>query len=232
MSQIICLEKKIISNESIVTPREFLEWENLDLKESDNRARGNALGNIKKSIHCRIDEIIYETSITFGKNWNAHINTYQKLEILKDIEIKYSAVVELITDERNRFEHDYALPDRKKLDAFYDSADLWLEKSYSSYDLNRVGIVLKSDKSILDDNYKILEKCNFEYYWFAKKEIHDCKEGILSITKYSDTDWEDLLKHQKRHYKNMIDKEPLHVLDQTTLTMIYKRLRKFNNISV
>ena len=64
MSQILCLEKKIISNESIVTPREFLEWANLDLKESDNRARGNALGNIKKSIHCRIDEIIYETSIT------------------------------------------------------------------------------------------------------------------------------------------------------------------------
>lgn len=232
MSQILCLKKKINVNENIVNPHEFLEWANLDLKESDNRARGNALGNIKKSIHCRIDEIIYETNITFGKNWDAHINTYQKLEILKDIEIKYMAVVQLITDERNRFEHDYSLPDIGKLKAFYDSADLWIDKSYRSYNFNRIGIVLKSDKVILDANYKVLEKCNFEYYWFAKKEIHDCKDGILSITKYSETVWEDLLKYQKKHYKNMIDQDPLFALDQTALTMIYKRLRKFNNIDV
>jgi hypothetical protein len=231
MSQIICLDNKIRNNDKLVTPKEFLHWAKQDLLGSDKRACGNALGNIKKSIHCRIDEIIYKTNITYGKNWNSHINTPQKLEILKEVEIKYIAVVQLITDERNKFEHDYTMPDIDQIKAFYDTTELWLEKTYLSYDFDRIGIILKSDKLIINNEYNILDNCNFEYYWLSKKEIHDFKNGKLEIHKFSDIDWMDLLKYQKRYFKNLIENKPLYTLDQKTLTMIYKRLKKFNNIS-
>ena len=231
MSKIICLRNKIRDNARFVTPNEFLQWAEQDLLSSDKRACGNALGNIKKSIHCRIDEIIHKTNITYGKDWNSHINIPQKLNILKNIGIKYRAVVQLITDERNKFEHDYKLLDINQIKAFCETTDLWLEKTYSSYDFNRIGIILKSDKIIIDSEYNILDNCNFEYYWFAKKEIHDYKDGNLTIHKYSDIEWTDLLKYQKKYYKNLIENKPLYILDQKALTMIYKRLKKFNNIS-
>ena len=64
----------------------FLAWAKTDLKGSEKRARGNALSNIKKAIHSRIDEIINSTHIVYAKDWDPRIGTVDKLEILKKLD--------------------------------------------------------------------------------------------------------------------------------------------------
>ncbi len=73
-------------DKSQISPKEFLKWAKSDLKKSqDKRALGNALGNIKKAIHSRIDEIINSTHIVLGSGWDwQSFPANQKLNILKD----------------------------------------------------------------------------------------------------------------------------------------------------
>ena len=71
-----------IYNANFVSPNEFLEWAREDLEQSDRRAIGNAIGNLKKAIHCRMDEIINTTHIKYCKDWNPKSTTEIKLKVL------------------------------------------------------------------------------------------------------------------------------------------------------
>lgn len=100
-----------------VKPMEFLQWAKSDLNGGDKRSRGNALGNIKKAIHSRIDEIINKT-----------ITTEKKLKILKDLGIGRGDIANIITEHRNTYEHQYILPPLSTIRAYRDIAELWLNE--------------------------------------------------------------------------------------------------------
>jgi len=95
---------------SIIGPSDFLSWAKSDLKGGDKRSIGNALSNIKKAIHSRIDEIIGLTHVAYAKDWKYLISTEDKLAILKTIGIGYRSIVSIITKIRNDYEHKYILP--------------------------------------------------------------------------------------------------------------------------
>jgi hypothetical protein len=93
-------------------PSEFLSWAELDLQGTDKRSRGNALSNIKKALHSRLDEIICKTHVRFTRDWDPkRVTTPQKLEIIRALDIKHEAVIDLITSIRNQYEHDYIVPE-------------------------------------------------------------------------------------------------------------------------
>ncbi len=61
---VICYNPPKQESNQIET-NEFLAWAKSDIKAGEKRGRGNALGNIKKAIHSRIDEIIASTPLVF-----------------------------------------------------------------------------------------------------------------------------------------------------------------------
>ena len=230
MKQIICLKEKENTNPNYVTAREFLEWAKEDLKEESKRALGNALGNIKKAFHARIDEIISRTNVLHGNNGSSIRNTPEKLEILKRLEMPFRTITQNITNERNTFEHDYILPDKNIVWGYHETAMLWLKSSYNDYDFEKVALVInpKGNKPVFDENMNIINKCNFDFYWNTKKEIHEFKKGKFQTHKFSDYTWEDLLKFQKASIIRQYDSAPLMTLDQRAITNLYKKLLKFN----
>lgn len=124
-----------------VAPREFLEWAEKDLSAGDKRGRGNALGNIKKSLHSRIDQIIGKTHVRFTKDWNPkQASTEQKLDVLRQLGIHHDGIVDILTSVRNEYEHAYVLPSARVLKAHLHAAQLWIEMSYSSYEFFSVGL--------------------------------------------------------------------------------------------
>jgi hypothetical protein len=129
VEDIVCIPPIHTRCKDRVTPDDFLAWASRDLKGSDQRARGNAVGNIKRAIHCRLDQIIGVTHVEFCADWNSRCGTETKLSVLKRLGLSYQALLRLITDIRNLYEHKYLVPKLKQVRAYYDSAELWLKDS-------------------------------------------------------------------------------------------------------
>ena len=223
---VLCYPSPKIGNQ--VKPTEFLEWAKSDLNGNDKRARGNALGNIKKAIHSRIDEIINSTHLTFGSDWNwKKITTEKKLSILKKLGIDRGEIAKIITEQRDTYEHQYILPPLNTIRAYRDITEWWLNDSYKKYDFYRIAIFNlpvydviieqnKIKKIILSDEYK-----GITFFWDRKKEYYQTsKDKSLIVKKYSSMTWEEILSFEKRCIKNLGNKE-IYSLSQLNLTKIF-----------
>ena len=223
-----------------ISPKEFLEWAKKDLKEKDKHAIGNSLGNIKKAIHCRIDEIIERCHIKYTKDWNPKADTSKKLEALELLGITTShSIVKLLTEIRNIYEHQYLLVTHDKVSAYYDIAEMWIENSYNKFSFNRIAITGFKDTDIKEFKvnvnsekrkitYEIEKIDNFDYIWLSKKEIHEFKNGKFNIIKMDSIDWKKMAKYEASKIKfNSNTKITEHLLTASELTSIYKKALKF-----
>ena len=210
-----------------VKPTEFLDWAKSDLT-GDKRSRGNALGNIKKAIHSRIDEIINSTHLIFGRDWNwKEITTEKKLSILKDLGIGRGEIAKIITEHRNTYEHQYILPSLDTVRAYRDIAELWLNESYEKYNFSRIAIFglpiyevivegVEIKKIVLSDEYK-----GITYFWDRKKEYYQTsRDKSKTVKKYGSLTWKDILSLEKGCIKRLRNKET-YSLSQSNLTKIF-----------
>jgi hypothetical protein len=125
-----------------VAPREFLMWAEKDLSSGDKRGRGNALGNVKKALHSRVDEIIAKTHVRFTNDWNPkRVTTEQKLNIVRQLGVQHEAIVDVMTFDRNEYEHAYIVAPMRIIQGHLHAAELWLEKSYTAYEFWPLGFV-------------------------------------------------------------------------------------------
>ncbi len=221
-----------------VTPFELLEWAKEDIKITDKRAIGNAVGNIKRSIHCRIDEIIENTHAKYCSDWNKRCNTRTKLKVLKILNIKYTSIVTLLTEIRNNFEHLYKLPELNQVFGYLDTAEMWLKLSYSDYSFNKIAITkLQTTNFGISDgingikltNCVINNKSDLDYLWDRKKEIHEIKNGQLSIIPMYTIGWENMLKYEAKYIKYSTtpdDEIKEYKLPARLLTTVYKKAIK------
>src|ERR1043166_6817802 len=96
------------SDPAFVPPAEFLEWAITDLKGKNRRNIGNALGNIKRSIHCQIDEIVGRTRVTHCVDWTQrNTSTEDKLLVLTTLGVQRSE--EHTSELQSRFGISYAV---------------------------------------------------------------------------------------------------------------------------
>lgn len=219
-----------------VTPNEFLEWAKEDLETNSMHSIGNGLGNIKKAIHCRIDEIIDNTHIRQCKGWDKRTDTNTKLEALRILNIKYTAVVSLLTDIRNKYEHLYKLPTYRQAQGHLDTAEMWLSLSYENYSFHKIGIVnLKTNgfgvsggpDGLKLEQCKIDKDSNLDYLWESKKEIHEIKNGKLTIIPMDTIEWQKMAKYEAKHiiFSGTANKTQF-FLTPRILTYIYKKAVK------
>jgi hypothetical protein len=224
------------TDNSFVTAKEFLVWAKEDLKTNDKRSIGNGLGNIKKAIHSRIDEIIDSTHVKYCKGWNKRADTDTKLEVLSLLNIKFTNIVSLLTEIRNNYEHLYKLPTYKQAQAYLATAEMWLDQSYEKYSFNKIAIVnLKtkdfgihySRSEIKVTNLTIDSNSNLDYLWDNKKEVHEIKNGKLQIKPMINFDWKTMAKYESKHLNfSGTHKISEHALPAKLLTHIYKKAVK------
>jgi len=212
-----------------VKPIEFLAWAKSDIKAGDRRGRGNALGNIKKAMHSRIDEIITSTHLHFAKDWSwKKLYTEDKLSILRQIGVEKTSIAKITTDIRNKYEHSYIVPSADDIRAYCDIVDLWLEDSYKKYNFGRIGIfdlpiydIIKEGevvkKIVLTDDYK-----DITYFWDYKHSLFKTsKKKPSKITTLKDLGWKEILALEKGFIKNLRNRE-IHYLSQPNLTKVFK----------
>jgi len=205
------------NNDSAISAIEFLSWAKTDLKGNDRRSIGNALGNIKKAIHRRIDEIISKTHVPFAKDWSWFCNTDEKIKVLKRIGVEYRAIVNLITDIRNRYEHKYELPQLEEIRAYLEVTDLWLERSVKRYSFSPARIInlpVNAIKAITETNGNpaIINEVVFDkaskiiFFEDEKKQIIFIDStGKREVRAYSELTINEILDIEKKYLNTVLD---------------------------
>jgi len=232
MRLIIEVENKLKPYE--ITPNEFLAWAKADLDDRSNERRsiGNAVSNIKRSIHCWIDNYMSNLNITLCGNYPVSLNTYEKLKIIEPYGIKNSAIVKLLTNIRNEFEHNYQIIKRDEVEAFFETTELWLENVNRNYSINRIALILDAKTIREKDNngeyeIEISKDAHIEYYWLSKKALYEFKNGNSIEKEYKDISYQELAKYLETKIKELYKQEKRITLTQTQATNTYKKLFKF-----
>ena len=166
------------SSKRVVSSHEFLSWAKSDLKGGNRRAMGNALSNIKKSIHSRIDEILSLSHISCSSDCNSRATTDDKIALLKKLNIEHTSIVKIITKIRNVYEHQYILPsDLTDIKAYYETIELWLNHSKKNLIRSRLGLInlpvytveCDSDRIVTAIEFpKYVDRFNIVYFWEKK----------------------------------------------------------------
>jgi hypothetical protein len=225
-----------ICPKKVVTPQDFLSWAKSDLKGSERRARGNALSNIKKTIHSRIDEILNLSHIVYSKDWDTRAKTDAKINILKKLNIEHTAIVKIITKIRNEYEHQYILPsDINEIVAYYETTELWLNHSYNTIVNSRLALVNLPVISVESDNNREIKSIEFPMYVENVDILYflDIKKTLKKLSrldrdkseKMNDLSMSEYIHLEKQHLKKSSQVET-YFLSQSKITKVFNTYKK------
>ncbi len=231
----ICYPIRNLSN-GHVSSQEFLSWAKSDLNSGDRRAMGNALSNIKKSIHSRIDEILALSHLSFSKDWNSRATTDEKIALLKKLDIEHTSIVKIITKIRNTYEHQYILPsDLTDIRAYYETTELWLNHSKKKLIRSRLGLInlpvctveCDNDRNVRTIEFtEYVDSFNIIYFWENKKIIAILtKDNRDQTDKMKDLEIGKYIGWEKKHLK-VSDKTESYYLSPGKLTKVFNSYKK------
>ena len=220
----------------VVSSQEFLSWAKSDLKSSGRRGTGNALSNIKKSIHSRIDEILSLSHISFSNDWKSRATTEEKIALLKKLNIEHTSIVKIITKIRNTYEHQYTLPsDLTDIRAYYETTELWLNHSKKNLIRSRIGLINLPVCTVECDGNRIIKTIEFPKYVDNFHIIYFWeKKNITAILTRNDREQTEKMKEQKiakfiewekRHLK-VSNKTGPYYLTPSNLTKVFNTYKK------
>jgi hypothetical protein len=103
--------------------KDFLDFASEDLKGKSVRDTVNALGNIKRSIDCLFDSLLFV--VNFLKHSKRKRWTFpEKMNFLGEIGIITPDILSRINSTRNLLEHEFKKPKRADVETAYDVAVL------------------------------------------------------------------------------------------------------------
>ena len=106
-----------------LSTKDFLDFASDDLKGQLMRDTVNALGNIKRSIDCLFDSLLFVES--FLEDAKRERWTFpEKMNFLGEIGIITPYILGKINSARNLLEHEFKKPSRKDVETAYDVANL------------------------------------------------------------------------------------------------------------
>lgn len=106
-------------------PRDFVKFAEEDFKKDDERSLINALSNIKRSIDCRIESLLYLFGVyerVKREDWNFP----KKTDFLLKVGVVAPRILTKINKRRNEIEHEFKKPTRVEVEDFLDVANLFL----------------------------------------------------------------------------------------------------------
>jgi len=224
------------SPKRIVLSHEFLSWAKSDLKGGNRRAMGNALSNIKKSIHSRIDEILSLSHISCSSDWKSRATTDEKIALLKKFNVEHISIVKIITKIRNLYEHQYILPsDLTDIKAYYETTELWLNHSKKNLIRSCLGLInlpvytveCDSDRIVTAIEFpKYVDRFNIVYFWENKNIVAILTKNNREQTeKMKEVEIAKFIEWEKKHLK-ISDKAELYYLNPGNLTNVFKTYKK------
>lgn len=99
----------------------YLNFAIEDRKSDDLRGLANSFGNMKKALHLRIDMLLQQYGLLYHYRKS---NFPKKLDLLNCIGILPTTIARNLNVERNLLEHEYIIPESKRVDEAIDVVQL------------------------------------------------------------------------------------------------------------
>ena len=138
-----------------ITPHEYLEFMEKDLKKKDKRSIINALSNGKRALDCQIQMLLH-TSCMQQYADNLKLNIPSKLALLNNAGIVAPRILNKINKVRNMMEHEFYCPIIEEVEDFADVIILF---------------VYYTDKFLFDAR----DDCEIAEYEISDEEWYDVK---------------------------------------------------------
>jgi len=108
-----------------ITAEQFLDFAIEDLKNDSSHSRINALGNVKRAIESRIDQIFFSACLHV-KSQKERWDFPKKIEILAELGVIAPKILRRINRQRNLLEHEYVIPKKDDVEDAIDVATLFI----------------------------------------------------------------------------------------------------------
>jgi hypothetical protein len=108
-----------------ITANEFMTWAVEDSKLDLIHNWVNALGNVKRAIECRTDELLYAMCLHV-KSETEKWSFPKKVESLQHLGIIAPKILNKINKKRNQLEHQYIKPTKDDVEDALDVANLFI----------------------------------------------------------------------------------------------------------
>ena len=193
-----------------ITPETFLDWAKQDIRGSSPRSAVNALNNVKRALHARIDEVLWVTRVQYSNDWNSRPRLEDKVKALKRIGISTTATVKILTARRNRLEHDYLAPTLDEVRSDVETCEMWISAS-ERYPRHRVTIGGLPCKNISIWESAKRNRKGVEVEFKSSKGVvlffSDAKrllvkidaQGSRSEKRFDSFNWKQLIDEQKKY---------------------------------
>src|SRR4051794_24313852 len=91
---------------SVANPAIYLDFAETDIAEGGERGLTNAIGNVKRALHLRIDMLLnqYAAFVHYGDR-----NFPAKLALLQELGLLPTTLIRNLNAERNVVEHEYVI---------------------------------------------------------------------------------------------------------------------------
>jgi len=107
-----------------ITAYDFLEFAGQDLQEKHERSIVNALSNVKRSIDCLCDSLLFVMNYS-KKSKKEKWDFPDKINFLGKLGIITPYVLRRINSMRNLLEHEFRMPEREDVETAFDVANLF-----------------------------------------------------------------------------------------------------------
>lgn len=111
-----------------ISSTEYLEFAELDIKNTSKHGLVNALSNTKRALDCRVESVLF----TFGLLKIANKNNWsvpKKLVEISSLGVLAPRVLHKLNKARNLIEHEFKYPAVNEVEDFIDIVSLFLEST-------------------------------------------------------------------------------------------------------
>jgi len=188
---------------------QFLAWSRQDIKGGSRRDAINALSNVKRALHAKIDEVLWALRVQYSSDWPDRPRVEDKFKVLKRVGIDTTAVVTVVTKRRNNVEHKYIAPNLDDVRSDVESSEMWLNES-GKYPSNRIVIAglpckrfsisssAKTQRETVEVEFKSPTGVVL-FFWDAEQKLVKIKaDGSTSQHAFDSFKWRSLVDQQKK----------------------------------
>lgn len=122
-AEVLSVDTEEVENPFELTSKDFLDFACDDLKGTSTRDTVNALGNIKRSIDCLFDSLLFTVGFLEDSK-RGRWGFPEKVNFLGEIGIITPYILRRINSTRNLLEHEFKKPNRPEVEMAYDIATL------------------------------------------------------------------------------------------------------------
>jgi hypothetical protein len=178
----ICSHETDILRLFELNPWDFIKFAQQDLNGNSERGMVNALSNLNRAIHCRVEELLCSLNLqpfSSQEGWGYK----RRVRVLQDLGIPMRDILQKLTALRNQLEHEYTKPSTDQVKDALDVAQYFLEATDKYLDGGTEGAVVslyveagkwpEQEKVPVKDDYANLDEYEsaLEDYYAFQAEV-------------------------------------------------------------